>query len=201
MAGFQPSGRPTASLSSGLLARKGQARPAMRPTGVMAYAPSLDDLGWNDMGEDAAPRPLVSTSPAMTAEVPAVLRERETLATELAAPQPDAPVQIEPAPAPIPAPVAETQPAVPEPHSMSSATAQRLSRESKRKTAKGHKAAFTLRLDTSRHLRLRLASALRGDSAQQLVTEALDAFLNAIPEVEALASQLPTTVKSNSGGK
>ena len=41
--------RPFASLSSGLLARKGQARPAMRRQTTLAEAG--DDLGWNDMGE------------------------------------------------------------------------------------------------------------------------------------------------------
>src|SRR5690242_12587986 len=35
-----------ASLSSGLLARKGSAKPAMRPQGFT----SIEDLGWNDMG-------------------------------------------------------------------------------------------------------------------------------------------------------
>src|SRR5688500_6868194 len=40
-----------ASLSSGLLARKGAARPAMRPQGFGAQtAAGLEDLGWNDMG-------------------------------------------------------------------------------------------------------------------------------------------------------
>lgn len=200
MAGFQTS-RPTASLSSGLLARKGQARPAMRPTGVMAYAPSLDDLGWNDMGDDEAPRPLVSVSPATTPqvvapEVPAVLRQRETLAAELSEP---APAVVEP----MPAPAQEAKPlsAPPAARPVSGATAQRLSRETHRKPGQGAKAAFTLRLDPARHLRLRLASAMRGDSAQQLVTEALDAFLSNIPEVEALAGQLHDQAKSNSRGK
>jgi hypothetical protein len=40
--------KPFASLSSGLLARKGAAKPAMRPQGF-GYG-SLEDLGWNDMG-------------------------------------------------------------------------------------------------------------------------------------------------------
>ena len=41
-----------ASLSSGLLARKGGARPAMRPQGFggQSGGASLEDLGWNDMG-------------------------------------------------------------------------------------------------------------------------------------------------------
>ena len=43
--------RPFASLSSGLLARKGAARPAMRPQG---FGPNnaFEDLGWNDMGAE-----------------------------------------------------------------------------------------------------------------------------------------------------
>src|SRR5437660_5042178 len=42
--------KPFASLSSGLLARKGAARPAMRPQGFGQGASGLEDLGWNDMG-------------------------------------------------------------------------------------------------------------------------------------------------------
>ena len=57
--------------------------------------------------------------------------------------------------------------------------------------ARGAKAAFTLRLDPERHLRLRLACAMNHRSAQQVVTEALDVFLHARPEIEALAQQVP----------
>ena len=39
-----------ASLSSGLLARKGAAKPAMRPQGFGQGGASLEDLGWDDMG-------------------------------------------------------------------------------------------------------------------------------------------------------
>ena len=42
--------KPFASLSSGLLARKGAASPAMRPQGFGQVGGSLEDLGWNDMG-------------------------------------------------------------------------------------------------------------------------------------------------------
>src|SRR4051794_40310982 len=53
--------KPYASLSSGLLARKGGAKPAMRPQGFNGFAAgglgtgnggSLEDLGWNDMGPE-----------------------------------------------------------------------------------------------------------------------------------------------------
>ncbi|MCK8456358.1 MULTISPECIES: hypothetical protein [Sphingomonas] len=75
---------------------------------------------------------------------------------------------------------------------VSKATVARIGRETLSKTG-GAKAAFTLRLDTDRHLRLRLASAVTGRSSQQLVTQALDAFLHTVPEVDALVAQLPPT--------
>lgn len=54
----------------------------------------------------------------------------------------------------------------------------------------GAKAAFTLRIDADRHLRLRLASAVTNLSAQQILTEAFDAYMETIPEVEALAGNV-----------
>lgn len=48
--------KPFASLSSSLLARKGAARPAMRPQGFGQLGNGLDDLGWNDMGHES-PKP------------------------------------------------------------------------------------------------------------------------------------------------
>ncbi|KQN26530.1 hypothetical protein ASE86_10560 [Sphingomonas sp. Leaf33] len=81
--------KPTASLSSGLLARKGQARPAMRPQGFHGPAGTLDDLGWNDMGAEAPePAPVVPLTPAVAppvAVVPPVLVARETLREEIEA--------------------------------------------------------------------------------------------------------------------
>ena len=56
--------------------------------------------------------------------------------------------------------------------------------------AKG-KAAFTLRLDPSRHLKLRLACAVTGRSAQQLVTDALDQLLDGMPELDSMAERAP----------
>jgi hypothetical protein len=53
--------------------------------------------------------------------------------------------------------------------------------------AKG-KAAFTLRLDPDRHLKLRLACAIGARSAQQLVTDALDQLLAGMPELDAMAA-------------
>lgn len=208
--------KPLASLSSGLLARKGQARPAMRPQGYGGFGAipgQQDDLGWNDMGHDVPPAPHI-------AQVPPVVRQQAQLQEEFApvpqayeppaAPRDTTPhVELEeqeeafaPPPAPVgevpPAPVAparvESVPVEPAPaevvRPVSVATARRLDRETAAKTRHG-KAAFTLRLDHDRHLRLRIASALCHRSAQILVTEALDAFLQSLPEVGTLVSQLP----------
>lgn len=184
--------KPIASLSSGLLARKGQARPAMRPQGFHGTSLSLDDLGWNDMGSEEpqieqvvtpAPAPLAPAVVApVAAAVPPVLVEREALATEIGA------VVVEEPAAPV------AKPARP----VSSAMVARIGREVGASKAK---AAFTLRLDADRHLKLRLASASRNRSAQQLVTEALDAFIASLPEVEGLAAQLTRPVKASAGGK
>jgi hypothetical protein len=187
--------KPFASLSSGLLARKGQARPAMRPQaftgGYASLAGTMDDLGWNDMGH--APEPVadvhqaIDDSPAAVpaaAIVPPVLAQRAHLTEEFAA---QAAVEPEPVVDAAPVPVV----ALKAPRPVSARTAQRIARETSHKA----KAAFTLRLNEDRHLRLRLASALSGRSAQVLVTEALDAFLEGLPEVEDLARQVPARAK------
>lgn len=161
--------KPLASLTSGLLARKGAAQPAMRRPmlgfGRAPGSPAQDDLGWNDMGFDVEPAPQPIEEPAapigltpMTPAIvePPVVTQRKALAKRLSA------KQAAPAPA-----------------------------------APGRKAAFTLRLDADRHLKLRLASAIGGRSAQQIVTEALDQFLDNLPEIDRLTEQLP----SRSGGQ
>ncbi|HEX8842347.1 MAG TPA: hypothetical protein VF757_08610 [Sphingomicrobium sp.] len=51
------------------------------------------------------------------------------------------------------------------------------------------KAAFTLRLDPERHLKLRLACAVNGRSAQQIVTDAVDRLLREMPELDAMAEK------------
>jgi hypothetical protein len=185
-------GKPMASLSSSLLARKGQARPAMRPQGYVSLSPNPgDDLGWNDMGEDFAPPPgmgmppmgpgPVAVPPAapVLAPAPEVLRQRAALDEQFP------PVVAAPAPAPVAetAPVAEVAPRL-------AATKGAVARAQRQARTGTGKAAFTLRLDNDRHLRLRLASAVTNRSAQQLVTEALDAFLESLTEVDTLATQL-----------
>ena len=174
--------KPFASLSSTLLARKGQAKPAMRPQGfhvthethasLSPIHPDFtdhDDLGWNDMGHDhdhdhdhdhgaepVALRPDVQVD--FQPEPPAVHAQQHELVREFA-----------PAIAPVGAPAPSRSPrAMPGSHG---------------------KAAFTLRLDAERHLRLRLVCAVQHRSAQQIVTQAVDEFLARQPDNAALASK------------
>ena len=253
-----------ASLSSGLLARKGAARPAMRPQGFGQVGSGLEDLGWNDMGfeapkpalspvrddqhdafgeqlsEPALRNPLAALTPAglspiaspvhdqqaeiadrfadyteessddeyvdETAELydpaaEAVGSDEENEADEVVAGpvlatkpsraliMPVAPIAAAPlaaVPAPAPAPVA----AAPAPVAEVRATPVRTPRQRAAPGSKA-KAAFTLRLDAERHLKLRLACAVTGRSAQQLVTEALDQLLGAMPELDSMADRAP----------
>jgi hypothetical protein len=193
-------GKPTASLSSGLLARKGHARPAMRPQGFVQLTPnSHEDLGWNDMGDELhqqhQPQQMLHPAPMLTpvpVPAPPVLQQRAELEEQIAPRQaaepefePEPEQEFEPAPTPLverkPAAIAAAAPIV---------TAGTLARVVHEVKTKKSKAAFTLRLDPDRHLRLRLASAVTNHSAQQLVTEALDAFLESLAEVDTLARQL-----------
>lgn len=200
-----------ASLSSGLLARKGAARPAMKPQGFgQMGGGSLEDLGWNDMGFEA-PRPAV---------VPVRDDSHDAFGDEIS----DRPMR---------SPLAGLTPVQSPVHSQQAEIADRLSPEAendegeefdptaeayepaepiasrdvapvvtgapvpvrrrapKPRSATGSKgkAAFTLRLDSQRHLKLRLACAVAGRSAQMLVTDALDQLLAAMPELDAMAAK------------
>jgi hypothetical protein len=223
--------KPFASLSSGLLARKGAAKPAMRPQGFGSFGSSLEDLGWNDMGHapgalhdineahdlpEHVPSSIEALTPApggrAQAEPPAVVEQQRALEARLAPPQPqlvpepepepEAEVQAEPEAELRPEPEAEAgiepeteTPARPE----AQPEARIVKLPSVRRKAKTRapavgvraKAAFTLRLDPERHLKLRLACALSRRSAQMLVTEALDNFLDSLPELEALSGHVP----------
>lgn len=186
-------GRPAASLSSGLLARKGHAAPAMRPQLGGGFVSSFGaDLGWNDMGHEpsqaAVPEPL-----------PPVLALREELAERIVepiAPAAEAPI-VEPGTI-VDAAVAE-QPDVAEPIAEPAAVRGRAPRilrpdpapSISSKVGQVRRAAFTLRLDAERHRKLRVAALLDHRSCQQLVTRALDQFLATMPEVAEWADRLP----------
>jgi hypothetical protein len=233
--------KPFASLSSGLLARKGAARPAMRPQGFGQMGAGLEDLGWNDLGfeppkpsvtpirdsehdafgEELTAQPMRNPLAALTpigspvhdqqaeiedrlvqqdeeeaeqADVPleaeieeqvdedfdetAELYDPEEVVENVAGVEPVEIVRIAKAPAVHPAVAA----VVPTP------APRRPSRPRSAPGSKG-KAAFTLRLDPERHLKLRLACAVDGRSAQLLVTDALDALLGSMPELDDLAGK------------
>lgn len=168
-----------ASLSPALLARKGGAKPAMRPqntagaTDGATAAANLEDLGWNDMGEEAA------------APAPCVVRIKPAEPVEPVETAPDAPNPVRTTLDRIQAKLEAPPPPVfaARPAPSRSAAARRAANDSRR-------AAFTLRLDQERHLKLRLACTVRGRSAQQIVTDALDALLAQMPEIDSLAAQV-----------
>ncbi len=207
--------KPFASLSPTLLARKGAAKPAMRPQlqplghypaseltqGLTSPTTSHDhhneDLGWNDMGEPHFAPETATVLPfaageansgsgfeagPLTTGIPEVVRSQDTLAERIEAGRSAA--------QPFETGRSATQPADPIP-----LAAHRLSRAAKsvvRRSAlaDGRRAAFTLRVDSDRHLKLRLACTVQGRSAQQLVTEALDRLLDGLPELDDLARRV-----------
>lgn len=192
--------KPFASLSSGLLARKGAAKPAMRPQGFGQMGVSMEDLGWNDMGQSHAPQPFNDPEQQLPEHVP----------SSIAALTPAPRLQIEPAPQPATPVVVEQQRAIESSFAPKAAAPAPTAPEPAAKAAKAAraskaprpqpvvregkaKAAFTLRLDPERHLKLRLACALINRSAQQIVTEALDGFLASVPELDSLTKHLPAT--------
>jgi len=61
------------------------------------------------------------------------------------------------------------------------------------------KAAFTLRLDPERHLRLRLLSAVSNRSAQHLMIEALDLLIDRNDALEDLAGRVETRTRAAAG--
>lgn len=125
---------------------------------------------------------------------PVVVRQQEEIAEKLLDPIVHKPNHAAPkVPASMVTGPVETValPATEPVHAANVKTAKPARRKSRRQAAdSGRRAAFTLRLDAERHLKLRLACTVRNRSAQQVVTEALDRLLNAMPEIEALAAQV-----------
>ena len=203
--GLMSEPKPFASLSSGLLARKGAAKPAMRPQGFGQMGMGVEDLGWNDMGyappapahdyQDELPERVPSKISALTpaprasddpdaadgADLPPppVVEQQRAIEASFAADEAD--IADEP---PVEVPMRKPQARKP-------ADVVSLPARPRESAGSKAKAAFTLRLDAERHLRLRLACAVTHRSAQQIVSEALDDFLDALPELDALAQQVP----------
>ena len=211
-----------ASLSSGLLARKGAARPAMRPQGFggPATGAGLDDLGWNDMGfeppkaalaplrdedhdafgEELPEQPLRNPIAALTPIASPVHDQQAEIASRFASHDEDGEDEngeYVDETAELYEPEAEDAELLSEPAPVAvipqRSVAPVPARPRKPRAAPGTKgkAAFTLRLDPARHLKLRLACAVSGRSAQQLVTDALDELLSSMPELESMAEKAP----------
>ena len=152
--------KPFASLKPTLLARKGGAKPAMRPQlhpihqlkETAPFAFEDDDLGWNDHGE----------------------ADQEELHPAVQAALSDASADVLPLKS----------------AGRGKKRDKRAATGGRSAAPRGRRVAFTLRLDAERHLKLRLASTVDGHSAQQIVTEALDRLIDEMPEIEALASRL-----------
>ena len=220
--------KPFASLSSGLLARKGAAKPAMRPQGFGHMGMGLEDLGWNDMGHSApvpvpefadypedlpervpskisaltpAPRSGEEQDESLGSELdeavapPAVIEQQRAIEARFAGPE-----EMDGAEEPIQVPLRKIKRApaaeapkvkVAEVPKVKAAEIVSLPARPRQKAGAKGKAAFTLRLDAERHLKLRLACAVTHRSAQQIVSDALDEFLDALPELDALAGQVP----------
>jgi predicted HicB family RNase H-like nuclease len=83
-----------------------------------------------------------------------------------------------------------SQTGIPEVVRQQQAIARQIGAERRSALANGRRAAFTLRVDAERHLKLRLACTVKGCSAQQLVTQALDQLLDGLPEIADLAAQV-----------
>lgn len=207
--------KPFASLSSGLLARKGAARPAMRPQGFGQIGGNLEDLGWNDMGFEA-PKPVATPRDAehdafgepivehpvlnghagltpvhshvhtQQAEIADRLKDADDATEE--GDEVDETAEIMEEQDELPAQPVEARAPM---YVVPSAPAPVTRRAPRARSAPGSKgkAAFTLRLDPERHLKLRLACAVSGRSAQLLVTDALDQFLDGMPELGAMADK------------
>lgn len=86
--------------------------------------------------------------------------------------------------------------ALPEVVRQQRALSHRVAKERRSALQDGRRAAFTLRLDAERHLKLRLACTIKGRSAQTLVTQALDSLLAELPDVAEFAAQLATKRKN-----
>lgn len=206
--------KPLASLSSSLLARKGGAKPAMRRQGYTNFPDHSsehdgeihEDLGWDDMGYDVDPdhdaHPIEHVHNPLAGAIPnpgaAVRQQQEEIAAKLGVmpsnERPNETVEEEPAGAPVP--LSTSQPLAEKSSVLEAARIQKGEAKKPRPATKSRtrkaKTAFTLRLDPERHLKLRLATAVKNISAQQLVTKAVDEYFMSIPELDDLAERVPS---------
>lgn len=219
-----------ASLGPSLLARKGGAKPAMRPqvaplvdSEQVVPEEQLEDLGWNDMGEsdsdggaEIVPIHADIDAEAVTANPGPIVRRQQRRLEErvladavMTGPETDEYDEDEgeeddydvasllgdedyadeddyDTGSMIVSPLAPAAPALaPAPRVTVTKTKARVAAPQP-----ARRAAFTLRLDADRHLKLRLAATMQGVSAQVLVTEALDRLLAEYDELDVIANHL-----------
>jgi hypothetical protein len=178
----------------------------MRPQGFGQVSGNLEDLGWNDMGFEppkVALAPRDDTHDGFGEDVVEHPRAHPTGLTPVSSPVhsqqaeiedrlnvDDVVEEVDDTAEPY---VPEAQP---EPLEVVAPVAVRASESAPRRAPRPRaangskaKAAFTLRLDPDRHFKLRLACAVGGRSAQQIVTDALDQLLAAMPELDTLANK------------
>ena len=154
--------KPLASLSSSLLARKGGAKPAMRRQG-MAF-PTGSDHENEDLGWNDMG---YDTNPDHEAVQPGAHNGEEVEQYHYN---------------PLAGAIPEVVPAVrKQQEEIAAKLSQHPTRQEEAAAAPEPKA-----------LKLRLATAVKNVSAQQLVTKAVDEYLKSIPELEDLAGRIPS---------
>jgi hypothetical protein len=189
----------------------------MRPQGFGQVGNGLEDLGWNDMGfeppkpadaarddshdafgEDVVEHPRAHHPTGLTPVQSPVHDQQAEIAERFNESDADEEEEIDETAelyqpegdeivvAPKAEEVRETPKLVSAP---AAAPAPRRAPRPRSAPGSKAKAAFTLRLDPERHLKLRLACAVDGRSAQQLVTDALDQLLERVPELDGLAAK------------
>jgi hypothetical protein len=184
--------KPFASLTSGLLARKGGARPAMRRQVALNQdnPAAHDDLGWNDMGYDVDPSPGgvvhhnsgLSPMPGHHAPEPAPVYALPGVDEQAAVADAVEPVVVQQRRK------AQALDGVQPP--VASAPSPAKHQRPRAEVGASGRFAFTLRLDGQRHLLLRLSSAATNRSAQQILIKLMDDYFASQPAVAAMAAQI-----------
>jgi hypothetical protein len=182
--------KPLASLTSGLLARKGGARPAMRRQMALgADQAAQDDLGWNDMGYDVDPHGGEDSHLHHHAGL-TPMREDHAVASIHPLPGVDAEESASEAAEPVVVQQRRRVEALASPVEPRSTFRVAKSARPRAEVGANGRFAFTLRLDSDRHLMLRLASAATNRSAQQILVALVDEYFASQPAVAAMAAQV-----------
>lgn len=180
-----------ASLTAGLLARKGEAVPTAQP--FASLVPALP----TDMPE---PEPMPSRPAAGGGLAALIQRARPPAPLAEVAPQPERTVQPATVPAQRPAPI-ETSPVAPPPEASRPRVlpfgrrhaANTEDAESKSAICRRH--GVTVRLDGPRYRRLMVVSVRYGRTYQDILARALDVYMTALGIDDPGAPATPSTRK------